>query len=59
MDNLLKQLSIHIGQSFYKALRWPLPKNPAEEHKIGQELTKYLWRGSNQNSPNFENTGFE
>jgi hypothetical protein len=30
----------------YDALRWPIPKNPAEELKLGSALTEYLWRGS-------------
>ncbi len=39
--------------ALYKALRWPLPGNPADEHKIGQQLTYYLWRGSEDTMPPF------
>jgi hypothetical protein len=34
--------------SLYQSLHWPLPKNSAEEFQKGQQLTEYLWRGSNQ-----------
>jgi hypothetical protein len=37
----------------YKSLRWPLPNNPMEEYKQGQQLTAYLWRGSEQTTPSF------
>jgi hypothetical protein len=37
----------------YKSLRWPLPTNPAEEYKQGEQLTAYLWRGSDQTTPIF------
>jgi hypothetical protein len=39
--------------SLYRALRWPLPATPAEEPAAGQELTRYLWRGSRQPCPAF------
>ena len=29
----------------YEALRWKLPTDPNEEHRVGQQLTEYLWRG--------------
>ena len=41
---------IHRG-SLYRALRWPLPANPAEERQRGREITDYLWRGSEATSP--------
>jgi hypothetical protein len=37
----------------YKTLRWPLPATPQEEHELGQLLTAYLWRGSDQPYPQF------
>ncbi|TFE31150.1 hypothetical protein E0F15_10260 [Frankia sp. B2] len=37
----------------YTHLRWPLPHTPAEEKPAGQALTAYLWRGSDNNTPNF------
>ena len=39
--------------SLYKSLRWPLPKNPAEEKILGKQLTAYLWRGSDKMFPSF------
>ncbi|WP_432513842.1 hypothetical protein [Kineococcus sp. SYSU DK001] len=41
-------------RELYRALRWPLPKNPAEELTTGAELSRYLWRGSDDNHPVFE-----
>ena len=29
----------------YQSLRWGLPSDPNEERRVGQELTRYLWRG--------------
>lgn len=40
--------------ALYKSLRWPMPTNPAEERRIGEALTTYLWRGSDQSEPTFE-----
>jgi hypothetical protein len=37
----------------YSSLRWPLPKNPAEEPKVGLQITEYLWRGSDASTPIF------
>jgi hypothetical protein len=37
----------------YKALHWPLPRNPAQERALGQGLTDYLWHGSEQHFPEF------
>jgi hypothetical protein len=37
----------------YEALRWPLPKSPAEEKKIGEQLTLFLHRGSRVSTPRF------
>jgi hypothetical protein len=39
--------------ALYTQLRWPLPANPRAEHEAGQELTAYLWRGSDDVSPAF------
>lgn len=41
-------------QDLYKSLRWPLPKNPADEIELGKQVTEYLWSGSDQNEPFFE-----
>jgi hypothetical protein len=46
---------IHRG-ALYKALRWPLPTNPAEEHQRGRQLTNYLWRGSEATTPTLNRT---
>ncbi len=37
----------------YRQLRWPLPANPADEQHRGQELTRYLVRGSDKPHPEF------
>ncbi|MEM9927397.1 MAG: hypothetical protein AAF915_27270 [Cyanobacteria bacterium P01_D01_bin.50] len=29
----------------YQSLRWGLPADPNEEHRVGEELTRYLWPG--------------
>lgn len=29
----------------YQSLRWQLPADPKVERRVGQELTRYLWRG--------------
>ncbi|TGO02778.1 hypothetical protein PN36_19325 [Candidatus Thiomargarita nelsonii] len=39
--------------SLYNSLHWPKPANPAEEYEQGQQLTAYLWRGSEQTTPTF------
>lgn len=39
--------------TLYQALRWPLPRHPAEERSLGLALTAYLWRGSDQARPIF------
>jgi hypothetical protein len=39
--------------ALYQQLRWPLPANPAEEQHTGQELTRYLVRGSDKPKPEF------
>lgn len=41
----------------YRSLRWPLPLNPADERKLGEQLTSYLWRGSEKSSPLFTTGG--
>ena len=38
----------------YEALRWPVPLNPAAEGEAGRALTKYLWRGSDEPTPEFK-----
>ncbi len=37
----------------YQELRWPLPKNPAKERQQGEQLTAYLWRGSDSDKLEF------
>jgi hypothetical protein len=37
--------------ALYQQLRWPLPANPKQEHAQGEQLTSYLWRGSNDPAP--------
>jgi hypothetical protein len=39
--------------NLYQQLRWPLPATPADEHGSGQQLTKYLDRGSDKPDPEF------
>ncbi len=39
--------------NLYKSLHFPLPVNPAEERELGQQVTEYLWRGSQRNKPEF------
>ncbi len=41
--------------ALYKSLRFPLPRNPTEEHQTGRALTDYLWRGFTEPEPTFEN----
>lgn len=39
--------------TLYQSLHWPLPRNPAEEKQMGQQLTVYLWRGMTGTQPKF------
>jgi hypothetical protein len=39
--------------NLYDALRWPLPETPAEERAVGEAVTEYLWRGSDDDEPTF------
>lgn len=39
--------------TLYRQLRWPLPANPKQEHTHGEQLTSYLWRGSDDPDPSF------
>jgi hypothetical protein len=39
--------------TLYTQLRWPLPANPHQERMEGLRLTSYLWRGSDDMSPDF------
>lgn len=38
----------------YDALGWPLPETPAGEKAVGEALTKYLARGSDDNEPRLQ-----
>jgi hypothetical protein len=37
----------------YTQLRWPLPPNPAAERAAGRQVTIYIWRGLDGESPAF------
>lgn len=39
--------------ALYRQLRWPLPENPTDEQRSGDELTQYLVRGSDKPHPHF------
>jgi hypothetical protein len=39
--------------ALYEQLRWPLPETPREERLRGEQLTSYLWRGSEAAEPTF------
>ncbi len=39
--------------ALYRALRWPLPANPAEERMLGEQLSAYLRSGSHAPQPPF------
>ncbi|GAA3796986.1 hypothetical protein ACFS5L_02150 [Streptomyces phyllanthi] len=41
-------------RALYTAVSWPLPLNPAAERAAGEELTEYLWRGSDRADVTFE-----
>jgi hypothetical protein len=51
--SLLESTYDMFRTSIYKSLRWKLPANPAEERQSGEELTSYIWRGSDQPTPTF------
>lgn len=42
--------------TLYESLRWPLPATPADERRLGEMLTAYLWRGSDKTEPVFTKT---
>jgi hypothetical protein len=44
-DLLESAFDLH-RMKLYQALHFPLPDNPAEERKLGEQVTEYLWRGS-------------
>lgn len=52
--DLLESVFDVYRTSLYNALRWPLPKTPKEERGVGSQVTEYLWRGSEQETPLFE-----
>jgi hypothetical protein len=39
--------------ALYRQLRWPLPTDPEQERSQGEQLTAYLWRGSEKSDPTF------
>ncbi|MGQ4414538.1 hypothetical protein ACN6LA_004126 [Streptomyces sp. SAS_269] len=39
--------------ALYDALRWPAPRDPAQERREGPRVTAYLWRGSGDPAPVF------
>ena len=42
--------------ALYDQLRWPQPITPHDERVAGQQLTAYLWRGSDAGHPSFVST---
>jgi hypothetical protein len=40
--------------TLYKSLRWKLPENASEEVALGNEINKYLWRGSISDTTKFQ-----
>ena len=55
-DLLESAFDVH-RRLLYEALAWPLPRTPAEERALGEALTQYLWRGSDEPSPTFTPPG--
>lgn len=54
MFGVLVESAFDLHRSaLYRALRWPLPENPAAEHATGEALTAYLWWGSVEQTPSF------
>ncbi|MEU1183846.1 hypothetical protein ABZ464_40730 [Streptomyces sp. NPDC005820] len=51
-DALETAFDLHRTE-LYRALRWPLPRHPRDEHHQGRLLTRYLWRGSGSDTPLF------
>jgi hypothetical protein len=47
---------VHRG-ALYATLRWPLPASPHQERALGERLSEYLWRGSDDRSPRFTQDG--
>jgi hypothetical protein len=46
-------------RALYEQLRWPLPRNPAEERASGRRLSTYLARGLSGTTPAFTDTTAE
>jgi hypothetical protein len=57
--DLLESVYDVYRPALYKALRWPMPKNPIEEVHAGQAITKYLWRTRRREFPTFTGRGSE
>jgi hypothetical protein len=55
-DLLESAFDVH-RRLLYEALDWPLPRTPAEERALGEALTEYLWRGSDEFEPTFTRPG--
>jgi hypothetical protein len=51
-DLLESAFDVH-RRLLYDAVAWPLPRTPAEERELGEALTEYLWRGSDDPTPPF------
>ncbi|MFE4105936.1 hypothetical protein [Almyronema epifaneia] len=51
--SLLESLFDVYRIDLYKHIRWPLPRNPEEERKLGSALTQYFWRGVASSHPDF------
>lgn len=52
-DLLRATVDLH-RRALYTAVAWPLPVTPAAERAAGEELTEYLWRGSDRADVTFE-----
>jgi hypothetical protein len=51
-DLLESAFDVHRGL-LYKSLRWPLPATPRAERLAGGQITAYLMRGSDSDTPTF------
>lgn len=40
-------------RELYDALDWPRPRTPADEKELGQAITEFLWRGSDDPHPTY------
>lgn len=52
-DLLRASVDLH-RRTLYAALSWPKPATPSAERQTGEELTEYLWRGSDRDDVQFD-----